>query len=115
MSFGKMKTPILIVKVTYTKDAQGFRIPNERIVASAHAYFEPKNSTEKWTNRAVLKDASALFRFRYLPDTEIDESMTIICLGNRYNLVSVENVRQRNMYYEAIGKLEVDNNGTDDG
>ncbi|MBQ9388340.1 MAG: head-tail adaptor protein [Lachnospiraceae bacterium] len=111
MSFGKLTTPIVIKKITYTTDADGFRIPHEKTVASVHAYFEPRNSTEKWTNRAVLKEASALFRFRYIPHTTIDTSMVIDCIGERYNLISVENVRQKNMYYEAIGKLEVESDG----
>ncbi len=106
MSYGKMTIPIAIKKVTYSKDCDGFRIPHEELIASIHAYYEPKNSTEKWANRTVLKDASALFCFRYIPNTAVDTSMVIDCLGNRYNLVSVENVRQKNMYYEAIGRLE---------
>lgn len=109
-----MTTPITIRKVTYTNDAEGFRIPHEKLIASVHAYFEPKNSTEKWTNRAVLQSASALFRFRYIPKKIIDTSMVIDCFGKRYNLISVENVRQKNMYYEVIGKLEVDSSGEDD-
>lgn len=108
MSFGNMTTPIKIIKVTYDKDAEGFRIPHEELIAAVHAYFEPKNSTEKWINRAVLQNASALFRFRYISNKVIDTSMVIDCCGNRYNLVSVEDVRQKHMYYEAVGKLEVD-------
>ena len=114
MSFGNMTTPIAIKKITYTKDAEGFRIPHEELIASVHAYFEPKNSTEKWINRAVLKEASALFRFRYIPGKVVDTSMVIDCYGERYNLTSVENVRQKNMYYEAVGKLEVEFGGEDD-
>lgn len=108
MFFGNMTTPIKIIKVTYDKDAEGFRIPHEELIAAVHAYFEPKNSTEKWINRAVLQNASALFLFRYIPNKVIDTSMVIDCCGNRYNLVSVEDVRQKHMYYEAVGKLEVD-------
>ena len=108
MSFGNMTTPIKIIKVTYDKDAEGFRIPHEELIAAVHAYFEPKNSTEKWKNRAVLQNASALFRFRYIPNKVIDTSMVIDCCGERYNLESVENVRQKNMYYEVVGRLEVD-------
>ena len=104
MSFGKMTVPIIFYKVRYVKDKDGFTVPCEEPVLSVRAYFEPRNTTEKWTNRAVLKEASALFRFRYVPNLRIDTSMVIDCLGERYNIVSVENVRQKNMYYELIGK-----------
>lgn len=104
MSYGKMNTPIIIYSLHYTTDDDGFRQVHEEPIASVRAYFEPKNTTEKWTNRAVLKEASALFRFRYLPSVRIDTSMIIDCLSEKYNIVSVENVRQKNMYYEIIGK-----------
>ena len=106
MSYGKMTVPIIISRIHYTKDADGFTVPREEPIASVRAYFEPKNTTEKWSNRAVLKEASALFRFRYFPDMRIDTAMVIDCLGERYNIVSVENVRQKNMYYEVVGRLE---------
>jgi len=106
MSYGKMNVPIIICKKQYLKDKDGFTVPREEPIASVRAYFEPKNTTEKWSNRAVLKEASALFRFRYFPDMRIDTAMVIDCLGERYNIVSVENVRQKNMYYEVVGKLE---------
>ena len=106
MSYGKMNVPIIISRIHYTKDADGFTVPREEPVASVRTYFEPKNTTEKWTNRAVLKEASALFRFRYFPDMRIDTTMVIDCLGERFNIVSVENVRQKNMYYEVVGRLE---------
>ena len=106
MSYGKMNTPIIIYSLHYTTDDDGFRQVHEEPVASVRAYFEPKNTTEKWTNRAVLKEASALFRFRYLPSVQIDTSMIIDCLGEKYNIVSVENVRQKNLYYEVVGKAD---------
>ena len=106
MSYGKMTVPIILYRISYTKDKDGFTTAQEEPVASVRAYFEPKNTTEKWVNRAVLKEASALFRFRFLPNVRIDTSMVIDCLGERYNIVSVENVRQKNMYYEVIGRLE---------
>ena len=114
MSYGKMTVPVILYRRVYTKDEDGFTVPREEPVASVRAYFEPRNATEKWTNRAVLKEASALFRFRYIPAVKIDSSMVIDCLGERYNVVSVENVRQKNMFYEIIGRLE-DTHGKTDG
>ena len=105
MSYGKMTVPIVISRVYYSKDADGFRTEMKEPVASVRAYFEPKNATEKWENRTVLKEASALFRFRRIPDLRIDASMVIDCIGEQYNIITVENVRQRDMYYEVIGKV----------
>ena len=113
MSYGKMTVPIILYRIRYTKDKDGFAMAREEPVASVRAYFEPRNATEKWTNSAVLKEASALFRFRYIPAVKIDSSMVIDCLGERYNVVSVENVRQKNMYCEVTGKLEDTHGKTD--
>ena len=113
MSYGKMTVPIILYRIGYTKDNDGFTTAHEEPIASARAYFETKNSTEKWANSAVLKNATALFRFRYLPEVKLDTSMVIECMGERYNIVSVENIRQKNMYYEVIGKL-VETVGKDD-
>ena len=113
MSYGKMTVPVILYRRFYTKDEDGFTTPKEETVASVRAYFEPRNATEKWTNRAVLKEASALFRFRYFPNMRIDNTMVIDCLGERYNVVSVENVRQKNMFYEIIGRLEDTHGKTD--
>lgn len=113
MSCGKMTVPIILYRIHYTKDKDGFTTAHEEPVASVRAYFEPKNTTEKWANRAALKEASALFRFRFLPNVKIDSTMVIDCFGERYNIVSVENVRQKNMYYEVIGRLE-DTHGKDE-
>lgn len=111
MSFGKMNTPIQILSQTFDKDSDGFATVTETIVACVRAYKENKNTTEKWSNRAVLKDASALFRFRYIPNVTITNDMIIACFDGRYNISSVEKVRDKNMYYEVVAKLEVPDNG----
>lgn len=114
MSFGKLNTPIQILKPTYGKDDDGFATVTEEIIACVRAYKEDRNTTEKWMNRAVLKDASALFRFRYIPNTPITEDMIIACYSGRYIITSVENVRNRKMYYEVAAKLEVPDRGNDE-
>lgn len=114
ISFGKINTPIYILSLTHGKDKDGFAVTSENVLACVRAYKEDKNSTEKWSNRAVLKDASALFRFRFIPGVQITTDMVIDCCDGRYNITSVENVRGRNMYYEVIGRLEATDNGDDE-
>jgi len=104
MSYGKMNSFIEIVSITPTKDAEGFASSGDTILANVRAYFEPKNSTEKWSNRAVFTEASALFRFRAIPGLTVETSHIVICGGQRYNILSVEDVRQKGMYIEVIAK-----------
>lgn len=104
MSYGKMNKPIEIITVSSSKDAEGFTTSGDTTLANIRAYFEPKNSTERWRNNAVFAEASALFRFRVIPGLTVDTAMVIICDGERYNILSAEDVRGRGMYLECLGK-----------
>ena len=106
MSYGKMNKAIEIVSVSSSKDAEGFTTPGDTTLANVRAYFEKKNSTERWRNNAVFAEASALFRFRVIPGLTVDTSMIIICGGERYNILSVEDVRGRGMYVEVLAKTQ---------
>ena len=104
MSYGKMTETYALISTTPIKDAEGFATPGDTVLATGRAYFEPRNSTEKWRNNAVFAEASALFRFRYIPGLAVDTTMFIVCNGERYNIISVENVRGKNMYIEVLAK-----------
>ena len=104
MSYGKMNAFAEIVTTTPTKDAEGFAVKGDTTLANVRVYFEPKNSTEKWRNNAVFAEANALFRFRVIPGLTVDTTMFIICNGERYNIISAEDVRGRGMYLEVFGK-----------
>ena len=95
---------IEILTTAATKDAEGFSNIGDTVLAKVRAYFEPKNSTEKWRNNAVFAEASALFRFRAIPGLTVDNTMIIVHGGERYNIISVENVRGRGMYTEVFAK-----------
>ncbi len=102
MSFGKMNTPIEIVSTAPVKDAEGFVTTGDTVLANVRAYFEPKNATEKWRNNAAFSEASALFRFRAIPGVAVDPTIYIICAGDRYRVISAEDVRGSGMYIEAL-------------
>ena len=112
MSYGKMNKSIEIVSVSSSKDAEGFITPagspggSDTTLANVRAYFEKKNSTERWRNNAVFAEASALFRFRVIPGLTVDTAMVIICGGERYNMLSAEDVRGRGMYVEVLAKAQ---------
>jgi head-tail adaptor len=112
VSFGKMNQFIEIVTALPTKDAEGFAISaggpggSDTVLANVQAYFEPKNSTEKWQNNAVFAEASALFRFRAIPGLKIETSYIIICGGERYDIISAEDIKGRGMYVEVIAKAQ---------
>ena len=107
MSFGKMNTLVDIVKTAPVKDAEGFISNRDTILATIRAYREEKHGNESWANRAAFSSASALFRFRKHPSLVITTDMTLVCDLGRYRILSIEDVRGRGLYIEALAeKLE---------
>ena len=102
MSFGKMNSFIDIISAEPIKDADGFVNHGDTVLVSVRAYFEQKNSTEKWRNMSQSSEVNALFRLRVIPDLELNNRYVIACEGKRYNIYSVENVKGRGMYLEVL-------------
>ena len=107
MSFGKMNTLVDIIQTVPMKDAEGFVVSGDTILATVRAYREEKHGNESWANRAAFSNASALFRFRKHPTLSLTTNMALVCDTGRYRILSVEDVRGRGMYIEALAeKLE---------
>jgi SPP1 family predicted phage head-tail adaptor len=105
MSFGKMTERIDIVSASPSKDAEGFAMPSNTVVASVRAYREERHGNERWANMAAFSEATALFRFRAVPGVEVTASHSIICKGRRYRIISAEDVRGRGMYVEVMAEV----------
>jgi head-tail adaptor len=104
MSFGKMTTFIDIVSTVSIKDSEGFVTKGDNILASVRAYKEDRHGSERWTNMASFSSATTLFRFRKIPDLTVTTEMTIVCEDGRYQILSVEDVRNRGMYVEVLAE-----------
>ena len=104
MSFGKMNTFIDLISTKPRKDFEGFSAGNDTILASVWAYKEDRHGSERWANRAVFSDATALFRFRTVPAIPITTNLVIACSDGRYNIISVEDVSGRGMYLEVLAE-----------
>ena len=102
MSSGKMNTFIDIISTEPMKDADGFVNHGDTVLASVRAYYEQKNSTEKWRNMSQNSEVNALFRLRAISNLELNNRHIIICEGKRYNIYSIENIKSRKMYLEVL-------------
>jgi len=102
MSFGKMNSFIDIVTTKTIKDPEGFTTTEDEIITSVRAYKENRHSNEKWANMAAFSAATVMFRFRVIPNLKVDTTHFIICDGERHNIVSAEDVRNRGMYVEVF-------------
>ena len=107
MSFGKMNTFIDIISTVPIKDEDGFTTKGDNILASVLAYKEDRHGSERWTNMASFSSATFLFRFRKIFGLKVTNEMVIVCDDGRYQILSVEDVRNRGMYVEVLAeKLE---------
>ena len=100
MSFGKMNTPVTVLRVTYTKDADGFAAPSDEILARVRAYHEQRHGNVKWANRAAFSEATALFRFWVIPGVAVEPLYIIVCGLKRFEILSVEVLHRQ--YCEAL-------------
>lgn len=110
MSFGKMNRFIEITEKQVVADSEGFQSETDVVVAKVRAYREGRHGSEKWANRAVFSEATDLFRFRTIPNVEVTTEMQILCDGAVFEITSVEDVKGRGMYVEALAK-EVEPSG----
>ena len=104
MSFGKMNSFIDIISIENVIGEEGFSEKVENVVASVRAYKEDRHGNRMWANMAAFSEATTLFRFRKIPDINITTKLYILHEGIRYDIVSVENVRERGMYIEEMAK-----------
>jgi len=101
---------INIISTEPVKDSEGFVTHGDNVVASVRAYYEPKNSTQKWLNIANFVTANALFKFRKIPNVTVTTSMFISCRSaertpdGRFKILSVEDVKQRGMYISVLAE-----------
>ena len=112
MSFGKMNYFIDIVQTDQTKDDAGFATSSDTVLASVRAYKDDRHGTVQWANRAAFSTATAMFQFRVIPGVTIDTKLQILCGGDRFKILSAEDVRGRGMYIEVLAeRLEASKRG----
>lgn len=104
MSFGKMNTQIQITQKQVTLDGEGFQTEFNVVVATVRAYREGRHGSEKWANRAAFSEATDLFQFRTILGVKITTDMRLFCDGSVFEITSVEDVKGRGMYIEALAK-----------
>ena len=111
MSFGKMNGFAEITEIRSVKDSEGFSSPRETVLAFIRVYREGRHGSMRWANLAAFSDATDLFRFRTLPDLKVTTEHFLLCGGERFNILSVEDVKGRGMYTEVLARKVVPSNG----
>ena len=92
-------------------DKEGFNFKTVAVVAEMRVFVEGRHGSERWANLAAFTEATELFRFRRIPNLTVTTKHYILCEGSRYDILSVENVKGRNMYTEVLAKRVEASNG----
>lgn len=111
MGLGLMNKKAKIISITRETDSEGFSFENIKVLAEVRVFVEGRHGSERWANLAAFSEATELFRFRAIPGVEVTTKHYILYEGNEYNILSVENVKGRNMYVEVLAKRVVSSNG----
>lgn len=111
MGLGTMTKKAQLVEVTNTIDSEGFSVGSVKVLADLRVFVEGRHGSERWANLAVFSEATELFRFRKLPNVTVTTKQYILYEGERYNILSVENIKGKNMYIEVLAKKVVASNG----
>lgn len=111
MSFGRMNTHIEIISTEPIKDSEGFVTKVDHVLASIRGYKEHRRGNEAWKNRASFSTATSLFRFRKIPNINVTTDLSLVCSDGRYNILSVEDVKERGMYVEVLAEKIVKSKG----
>jgi hypothetical protein len=97
-----MRNQISIAAKGFITDASGFKTPVERVIAVVKAFVEQRSGAQRWANYALFSDATALFRFRRIPDVAVTEDCIIVYAEDRYEIQSVHDVK--GLYLEVLAR-----------
>ena len=111
MSIGKMNGFADIIELRKTKDSEGFSRETEVVLASVRCYREGRHGSERWANLSIFCEATDLFRFRIIPGLTVTTDHYIRHSGERFNIISAENIKGRGMYIEVLAKKAVPADG----
>ena len=107
MSFGKMNTAASIGRAWTDTDEEGFSVTRVSPVAIVRVYREGRHGSVRWANLAAFSEATDLFRMRRLPHVQVTPGKLIVLGNERFEILSVENVKGRGMYLEILAKKVV--------
>jgi len=111
MSFGKMNTFAKILKADFTTDSEGFKEKSFTVEREVRCYHEGRHGSLRWVNLAAFSAATDLFRLRAVPGCTVTTDSYLLCGGEYYKILSVENVKGRGMYVEILAERVSGSNG----
>ena len=106
----KLSHFIELMREEQTSDKEGFPIKRDVPLAHVRCYREDRYGSEVWKNRSLFSKATTLFRLRAIPGVKLDMRCVVIAEDGRFNILSVEDIRHKGLYWEILAE-RVDTKG----
>lgn len=102
---GELRTEITIQTRTETVQEGGFQTHTWANLATVRARWTGAHGSEVWAAQSVQAEAPATVLIRYR--TGIDTTCAVLLGSDRYEVISVDNIQQRDEYLELkVRKME---------
>jgi len=100
---GELRTQITLKSRAVTKDAGGFPSVSGNTLAVVYARWKNVHGSEVWAADMAQAKLAATVMIRYRAD--IDETCLVDKNGELFEIVSMDNIEERNEYLELKVKL----------
>ena len=107
MGLGRMNKSAQIAQKAIRLDGEGFQTGRTTTLAFVHVYREGRHGSVRWANLVAFSEATDLFRLRVIPDVTVEPGMLVIMGTERFEILSVEDIKGRGMYLELLAKKVV--------
>lgn len=104
MGLGLMNKKAYIEECVNNVDEFGFNSLSFEVLKEIKVYVEERHGSLFWANLAKFSEATFLFRFRYFSSIKLIPNLYILYNEERYLILSIENIKSRNMYFEVLAK-----------
>ena len=95
---GEMRTSITLELRTVAQDGGGFMVPGQGTTVTVWAKWTNAHGSEVWQAQALHASKAATVLMRYI--AALDETWTLLKGSERYEIVSVDNVQDRDEFME---------------
>jgi SPP1 family predicted phage head-tail adaptor len=95
---GELRTPITLQKQNVSKETGGWLVPAYVTLAPVLAKWVNVHGNEVWASQIAQAKAPATVLIRYRAD--VDETCIVLKGGKIYEIISIDDVRERHEYLE---------------
>ena len=100
---GTFNKKIEIIKITETKDNDGFPIKSETVILKTWAHVTNVSGTEIMRSNSDFSEVKTRFLMR-TPKAEITKDMMIRFAGKTYNIIYINDYSYDKKYMEIMGE-----------